>query len=400
MPQQGPTPDNGAGTGRAGGGPADGAAMTWAAAAAPQVQARRRLGDVLVASGLISAEQLQQALEEQRRPGASRRRLGQVVVDLHLATEKEVAECLADLLGLDMIDLSKVVPAPDVVRLLPRSVAERTNVLVLDRSPAGLVVAASDPTNVLALDDVRLYTRSAELQVLVATDSQIRDQIARAWSLGQDSAQVSAMIDEADDGDDFDASLGTVGDEAPIVKLVNQVLGDAVRLRASDIHLESQRDALRIRYRIDGLLRDVMNVPAPADQLGGQPDQDHVGAGHRRAPGAAGRAHPLPARRHGDRRPGQHPAQPARREGRDPAAHPRRQRPPAGLTGVRAAPAGHLPLRAGGAAGADPDHRADRLGEDQHAVLGDRRDLLPRPQHRHPRGPGRGAAATGSPRSG
>lgn len=234
--------------------------MTWSAAT-PVTQARRRLGDVLVTSGLISAGQLAQALEEQRRSDAPHRRLGQVVVALGMATEKEVAEGLADLLGLDTVDLSKVVPAPDVVRLLPRAVAERTNVLVLDRGPNGLVVASSDPTNVLALDDVRLYTHAAELEVVVATDSQIRDQIARAWSLGQDSAQVSAIVDDTEDTDDVDASLGTVDDEAPIVKLVNQVLGDAVRVRASDIHLETQREALRIRYRVDGVLRDVMNAP-------------------------------------------------------------------------------------------------------------------------------------------
>jgi type IV pilus assembly protein PilB len=223
---------------------------------------RRRLGDVLVESGLLTADQLQLALEDQRRPDAPRRRLGQVVVDLKMATESQVAECLANLLGLAMVDLSKNVPAPDVVRLLPRSVAERTNVLILDRSPnGGLVVAASDPTNVLALDDVKLHTRSVELQVVVATDSQIRDHIARAWSLGQDSSQVSAIIDDADAADDRDSGSPTVGDEAPIVRLVNQILGDAVHLRASDIHIETQREAMRVRYRVDGLLRDVMNAP-------------------------------------------------------------------------------------------------------------------------------------------
>jgi type IV pilus assembly protein PilB len=225
-------------------------------------RARRRLGDVLVESGLLTAEQLQKALEDQRRPDAPRRRLGQVVVDLKMATERQVAECLANLLGLEMVDLSKNVPAPDVVRLLPRSVAERTNVLVLDRTRDGtLLVAASDPTNVLALDDVRLYTRSADLQVVVATDSQIRDHIARAWSLGQDSAQVSAIIDETDSADDADVTSGGAGEEAPIVRLVNQILGDAVRLRVSDIHLETQREGLRVRYRVDGVLRDIVNYP-------------------------------------------------------------------------------------------------------------------------------------------
>ncbi len=158
-----------------------------------------------------------------------------------------------------------MVPAPDVVRLLPRPVAERTRVLVLDKTPSGgVVIAAADPTNVLALDDVKLYTRSTELKMYVATESQIRDQLNRAWSLGQDNASVSAIVDdvEEDDGDGgLAAASGASVDDAPIVKLVNQMLADAVRVRASDIHIEVQRDAMRVRYRVDGLLRDVMNAP-------------------------------------------------------------------------------------------------------------------------------------------
>jgi len=223
---------------------------------------RRRLGDVLVESGLLTPEQLDAALNAQRAADGPRRRLGQVVSDLGFATEKEVAEALASLLGLQMIDLSKAMPAPDVVRLLPRAVAERTRVLVLDKNTRGIVVAAADPTNVLALDDVRLYTRSADLQVLVATDSQIRDQIARAWSIGEDTSQVTAMVEETEEPiEDVEPSLGATDEEAPIVKLVNRILGDAVRLRASDIHIEVQRDTLLVRYRVDGLLRDVMTAP-------------------------------------------------------------------------------------------------------------------------------------------
>ncbi|MBT0770400.1 Flp pilus assembly complex ATPase component TadA [Kineosporia sp. J2-2] len=225
------------------------------------VAGRRRLGDVLVESGLLTAEQLELALNDQRRPDAPRRRLGQVVSDLGLATERDVAEALAKLLGLQIVDLSRTMPAPDVVRLLPRAVAERTRVLVLDRTSKGLLVAAADPTNVLALDDVKLYTRSADITVMVATDSQIRDQLARAWSLGADSSAVS-MAEESVEEDEADLTLlGATDDEAPIVKLVNRIFGDAVRLRASDIHVEVQREVLRVRYRIDGLLRDVMNAP-------------------------------------------------------------------------------------------------------------------------------------------
>ncbi len=221
---------------------------------------RKRLGDILVESGLLTAGQLDQALAEQRRADGPRRRLGQVVSDLHFATERQVAEALANLLGLRMIDLSKSMPAPDVVRLLPRAVAERPRVLVLDKTAKGLVVAAADPTNVLALDDVKLYTRSPDIEVLVATDSQIRDHLARAWSLGEDSS-AAAMVEESVEDEAQDISFGASDDEAPIVKLVNRIFGDAVKLRASDIHVEVQRDTLRIRFRIDGLLRDVMTAP-------------------------------------------------------------------------------------------------------------------------------------------
>ncbi|PPK98795.1 type IV pilus assembly protein PilB [Kineococcus xinjiangensis] len=224
---------------------------------------------MLVEKGLLLPEDLDLALTEQRTAEGPRRRLGQILVALGLVTESELAECLAELLGLESVDLSRIVPAPDVVRLLPRTVAERTCVLVLDKTAEYLLIAAADPTNVLALDDVKLYTRTPELHVVVGMESQIRDHIARAWSLTEDSSQVNAMVEDVAD-DDVDVSAipqVTSEDDAPIVKLVNRILSDAVRLRTSDIHIETQREGLRVRFRVDGILRDVMQAPkrvAPA----------------------------------------------------------------------------------------------------------------------------------------
>src|SRR4051794_28351028 len=223
---------------------------------------RRRLGEVLLDEQLITEQQLAHALDVQRSTDGPRRRLGQVVADLGYATEREVAEALAQHLRLEAVDLSRVVPAPDVVRLLPRPVAERTGVLVLERHVSGgLVVATSDPTNVLALDDVRLYTRAPELFVVVAPATQIKDHLARAWSLSEDTSGVSMVAEEVDEGLPDDPAATTAADDAPVVRLVNQVFADAARLRASDIHIEMQREGLRIRYRVDGLLRDVMTAP-------------------------------------------------------------------------------------------------------------------------------------------
>lgn len=229
------------------------------AAAAPR---RRRMGEILLDAGVIDASQLAEALEVQREPQHRGRRLGQVLALLGHATEKEVAVSLAQSLGLEHVDLTRISPDPEVLRLLPQHIAERTGAVAVDRHPDGsLIVASSDPTNVLALDDVRLYTRSNDILLVVATATQVRELVARAWSLSGDSAEVDLIEGVVDEPAGRDEPLDA-GEDAPVVRLVNQVLADATRMRASDIHLERQRDGLRIRYRVDGLLRDVMTAPA------------------------------------------------------------------------------------------------------------------------------------------
>jgi type IV pilus assembly protein PilB len=134
--------------------------------------------------------------------------------------------------------------------------------LVLSKEGRRLTLAASDPTDVVALDDVRLHTGATELVVMVATESQISDQLTRAWSLAEDSSDVSTFFEETGPADEDDGA--STSDAAPTVRLVNMVLADAVRMGASDIHIEPQRDSLRIRYRVDGVLREVMSVPRSA----------------------------------------------------------------------------------------------------------------------------------------
>src|SRR5665213_1543452 len=236
---------------------------------APSVHQRRRLGDVLVERGLVTPEQLTAALATQQTLlGKQRKRLGKLVVDLGFVTERQVAEALAALLSLDLLEQADLAISLDVARLLPRPVAERDQVLVLGRTTDGLRIATADPTNVVALDDVRAYTGSQTLTLVVATASMIHEQIARVWSMGEDPISMSNGIedDEVDDITD-EAVLVQVADQAPTVKLVNQLLADAVRVGASDIHVEQQADGIWIRHRIDGVLRDVTRMPkssAPA----------------------------------------------------------------------------------------------------------------------------------------
>ena len=236
---------------------------------------RRRLGEVLVERGILAEETLDSLLAEQADdkadPGQPRRRLGQMLVDQSLASEGEVADALGELLGLEVVDLTTTTVDPDAARSIPRLMAERFGLLVLGPGGRGLRVAATDPTNVLALDDVRIHTRHRQIEVVVATSSQVREHLARVWSLSNDAADAFELLDDSQPSAAAGGSSGPAGwpgageaDDSPTVRIVDALLADAVRLGASDVHVEPQRDGVRIRYRVDGLLRDVMTVPRAA----------------------------------------------------------------------------------------------------------------------------------------
>ena len=282
---------------------------------------RRRMGDLLADAGVITHAQLQQALEAQKAPGP-RRRLGEMLIALGFVDERDIAVTLAEQLGLDTLDLSTLAIDPAVVRRLPQQLSERSGTVVVQQLSDGrYIIAMSDPTNVLALDDVRL-TLGADVLPIIAIESQIRDQLRRAWGLSAGGDGLTEMVSGI--GEEIAEDLGSAGvDDAPTVQLVNKIFHEAVQLNASDIHVETQRDSLRVRFRIDGILRDVMTAPRKA--AGAVLSRIKIVSGldiaERRDP--PGRPHPD---RRG-RRPGRHPrvdaAQPARREGRHPASSPR-----------------------------------------------------------------------------
>jgi type IV pilus assembly protein PilB len=229
--------------------------------------ARRRLGEVMVEQGAVTEQQLEEALEAQRAAARERRktRLGAVVVELGFCTERQVASALAAALSLELVDLASLTLQPAVARLIPRAVAERHLTIPIARDDSGrLTLASADPTNVVAVDDVKIYTSAGELGLVVATASQIRDLIARVWSLSEDSADVALMLEDFADSADDDSDAVQAATDAPTVRLVNSIFADAIRARASDIHIEPQPRDVRIRYRVDGLLRDVMSAPRSA----------------------------------------------------------------------------------------------------------------------------------------
>jgi type IV pilus assembly protein PilB len=235
---------------------------------------RRRLGEVLVDHGAITAEQLSEALLAQRAATSQGRRvrLGPLLSELGYASDRQIAAALADALSLELVDLGAVGVSSEITRMLPRTIAERHLVLPFAQRDGQLIVAFADPTNVIALDDVKAYIGSTQVSMVVAAEGQVRDQLARVWSLSEDSSAVATMLEDLDsegivDTNAADLGMGTsiAGDaDAPTVRLVNVILADAVRARVSDIHIEPQQNAMRVRYRVDGLLRDVMTLPRGA----------------------------------------------------------------------------------------------------------------------------------------
>jgi type IV pilus assembly protein PilB len=226
---------------------------------------RRRLGEVLVGGGVITAEALNDCLADQAtQPRETRQRLGHIIVSRGLATEADIATGLARALGLEMVDVSRVPIAPATARLVPRAVADRYCVLGIEQSGDRLTLAMADPTDVVALDDVRLYTKARTIAVVVGTETGIREYLNRAWSLEGDASDVADMFEGLTEDLAREEDEANDAESTPTVRLVNVILSDAVRARASDIHLQPELDGLRVRYRVDGLLRDVMTVPRSA----------------------------------------------------------------------------------------------------------------------------------------
>jgi type IV pilus assembly protein PilB len=220
---------------------------------------RRRLGDTLVGWGVITSEQLAEALEDQARDArGSRRRIGRVLVDRGVVNDRAVAAALADMHGLMVVDLDTQIIDPTVARKIPQAIAVQHVVLPLTAHDMVLRVAVADPVDVVALDDLRMRAGALRLEVVVAPEGQLRERIAGIWSQAVAEDALERFVAELDDEDD--ASL-EAGEDAGAVAAVQQILTAAVRAGASDVHIEPMRDGVRVRVRVDGTLRPLMTLP-------------------------------------------------------------------------------------------------------------------------------------------
>src|SRR5262245_22053732 len=249
--------------------PAEGAAP--AEAPAPSRRRLPRLGDLLVAEGLISPDQLQHVLKEQRSSGD---RMGTVLVRMGFLTEDQLVSALSRQYGLEAIALSQLDVDPEVLRLVPVQIARKYQVLPIRRSGGTLTLAMGDPTNVHALDDVGFMT-NLQIMPVVAAPGAIRQALERLYeaeggglatvlseveqSLGTDMEVMGGEEESWSKVDVFE--LRESADEAPVVRLVNMILADAIRRGASDVHFEPYEKVFRVRFRVDGVLHEIMTPP-------------------------------------------------------------------------------------------------------------------------------------------
>ncbi len=228
----------------------------------------QRLGDLLVKEKVITPEQLNQATKVQKETNC---RLGSALVKLGFLSDEDVTNFLSRQYGVPAINLSYFEIDPSVVKLIPYETAKRYQILPLSRVGASLTIAMVDPTNVFAMDDIKFMT-GFNIEPVVASESSILQGIDKAYGATQqeDLEQVmQSMSDTAEadvevqsDGEEIAlAELEKAADEAPIVKLVNLVLTDAVKRGASDIHMEPYEKEFRVRFRIDGVLQSIMSPP-------------------------------------------------------------------------------------------------------------------------------------------
>jgi type IV pilus assembly protein PilB len=214
-------------------------------------QKTKQLGELLLEDGLITEQQLDEAVEEQQRTGLS---LGRVLISNGLITEANLISLMAKRIGMEFVDLTEYQIDPSVAGRIPENLAKRYKALPIAFEDDKLVVAMSDPSNVNAIDDIRTLT-GRQVKPVVATGTDILAAIARIQRL--DRSLETSLQDATDEEEEEEGGIELV-EEAPIVKLVNLLIAQAVQDRASDIHVEPQERDLRVRYRIDGVLHEIM----------------------------------------------------------------------------------------------------------------------------------------------
>jgi type IV pilus assembly protein PilB len=227
-----------------------------------------RLGDILVREELISPEQLQRAQEASRKTGE---RLGLLLIKSGVLSEEDLTQFLSRQYGVPAINLAEFEIEPDVIALVPRDVARKHRLIPMSRTGNSLIVATADPSQVAALDDLHFLT-NLNIEVVVTSDASISAALVRyfepkeelaSFNMDEVMGDLTEDVDFArqDEADDNLMDLERASEDAPVVKLCNVILLNAVKKGASDIHIEPYETRYRVRYRVDGVLQEEMTPP-------------------------------------------------------------------------------------------------------------------------------------------
>lgn len=215
---------------------------------------RKRLGDILIAAGLLTPEQLNKALSIQKKTGE---RLGKVLTGLGYITEEKIIEALEMQLGVKHVNLSELNIAREIAGIIPVALAERYQIVPIKLENKKITLAMVDPTNFFAIDDVRMMT-SCEVEPVIALEKDILQAIDQLYGVNEVVEKAVKKLKP----DDFQReSQIQTAEDAPIISIVNSILNQAVKERASDIHIEPLETAVRVRFRVDGVLREVVTFP-------------------------------------------------------------------------------------------------------------------------------------------
>jgi type IV pilus assembly protein PilB len=224
---------------------------------------QNRLGELLVREKLISLAQLRQAQEEQTRTGQN---LGYTLAKLGFVSDQEVTNFLSQQYRVPTINLDEYEVDPDILKLVQREQCEKHRVLPVSRAGSSLIVAMADPTNLNAIDDLKFLT-GYNIEPVIASEMAIAASIEKYFNAGPSYDEVMAGFDEeeidftGEEGEMNALELEKASEDAPVVRLVNMVLLNAIKKGASDIHIEPYEKKLRVRYRIDGMLVEEMTPP-------------------------------------------------------------------------------------------------------------------------------------------
>lgn len=214
---------------------------------------KKRLGDLLVENDIISQQQLEEALEEQRK---SKRKLGDLLISQGYITEQQLIEVLEFQLGIPHVSLFKYQIDPAITQIIPESMAKRYQVLPFQKEGGKLMVAMADPLDYFAIEDLRMST-GFRIEPAISTRDELQRAIARHYGMRDSMNQMLVELPSQEEIEETEIT----DEDSPIVRLVNQMIQQAVSLRASDIHVDPGENNVAIRYRIDGTLRTERHIP-------------------------------------------------------------------------------------------------------------------------------------------